>query len=391
MAKTTYVWNELSDNVIEEVEDGVLTASYDHEPGLYGNLLRQTRNGVTSYFHYDGRGDTVALTDDSGDVTDTKEYDAWGNVIVSTGSTVTPHTFLGRKGYHMDTILQYYVRARLYTANLAMWNAVDPDAAANRRATLYGYVKNSPISLTDPSGLRVPPYDDARVQECKAMLWRWVASPFGNNLHGFRCAGCLTRAFLQGSDPSACEYSCEQTLGRVVGRPGPGTEIFYREVPFACGQANRIDYNGKLLRVLFRNDGLFGFSGLYWAFKRAKLRLSGFLESSCGERYQTHDEGCCCQCSLDGAVQGKIEDTIDYCSSLVPPATWASSELPVAECGCILEDWAKNHPDESHGRFQPYRIRFNIKPTTVSDRVLSCPGRVRSLINEPNDWVHVTQ
>ena len=57
MPKTTYIWDELSDNVIEEYEDGVLTVSYDHEPELYGNLLSQNRNGVISYYHYDGRGD----------------------------------------------------------------------------------------------------------------------------------------------------------------------------------------------------------------------------------------------------------------------------------------------------------------------------------------------
>ena len=30
MPKTTYVWDELSDNVIEEYEDGVLSVSYEH-------------------------------------------------------------------------------------------------------------------------------------------------------------------------------------------------------------------------------------------------------------------------------------------------------------------------------------------------------------------------
>ncbi len=100
MPKTTYVWDELSDNVIEEYEDGVLSVSYTHEPGLYGNLLSQNRNGVNSYYHYDGRGDTVALTDESGNVTDTKEYDAWGNVIASTGSTVTPYTMLGARSVY---------------------------------------------------------------------------------------------------------------------------------------------------------------------------------------------------------------------------------------------------------------------------------------------------
>ena len=120
MAKTTYVWDELSDNVIEEYEDGVLSVSYDHEPGLYGNLLSENRNGVTSYYNYDGRGDTVALTDDSGNVTDTKEYDAWGNVIASTGSTVTPYQFVGRQGYQTDKT-GVYVRARIYQPTAGRW------------------------------------------------------------------------------------------------------------------------------------------------------------------------------------------------------------------------------------------------------------------------------
>lgn len=112
MSKTTYVWDELSDNVIDEYEDGALSVSYNHEPGLFGNLLSQHRNGVTSYYHYDGRGDTVALTDDSGDVTDTKEYDAWGNVVASTGSTVTPYQMGGMRGIQrMNANLYYYTRS----------------------------------------------------------------------------------------------------------------------------------------------------------------------------------------------------------------------------------------------------------------------------------------
>ena len=153
MAKTTYVWDELSDNVIEEFEDGVLTASYDHEPGLYGNLLRQTRNGVTSYFHYDGRGDTVALTDDAGNVTDTKEYDAWGNVIASTGSTVTPYQFGGRVGYQVDGgSKNVYSRARQLTSDLGRWLSTDP-VYLTEGFSRYGYCGNRPLNRVDPSGL----------------------------------------------------------------------------------------------------------------------------------------------------------------------------------------------------------------------------------------------
>ena len=98
----------------------MLSAAYTHEPGLYGNLLSQNRNGVTSYYHYDGRGDTVALTDDAGNVTDTKEYDAWGNVIASTGSTVTPYQFGGRQGY--QTAAGFVsVRATVYQPIVGRW------------------------------------------------------------------------------------------------------------------------------------------------------------------------------------------------------------------------------------------------------------------------------
>ena len=151
MPEIEYVWDELSDNVIEEYEDGVLAVSYDHEPGLYGNLLSKNRSGVTSYYHYDGRGDTVALTDDSGNVTDTKEYDAWGNVIASTGSSMTPYQFVGRQGYQTGNT-GVYVRARMYQPTVARWSSVDP-AFMYPNAWAFGYADSDPISIVDSSGL----------------------------------------------------------------------------------------------------------------------------------------------------------------------------------------------------------------------------------------------
>ena len=147
MAKTTYVWDELSDNVSEEYEDGVLSASYTHEPGLYGNLLSQNRNGVTSYYHYDGRGDTVALTDDSGNVTDTKEYDAWANVIASTGITVTPHQFQGRVGVYRDSITQLLTRrSGPYLPSIGRWLTLF--TPAQRRTRFSSYTFSQPPTAT---------------------------------------------------------------------------------------------------------------------------------------------------------------------------------------------------------------------------------------------------
>lgn len=150
MPKTEYIWDELSDNVIEEYEDGVLSVSYTHESALYGNLLSQNRNGITSYHHYDGRGDTVALTDDSGNVTDTREYDAWGNVIASTGSTVTPYQFIGRSGYQTGNT-GVYVRARIYQPTASRWVSFDPLRYIDS-PSFFRYSHNNPIGNTDPSG-----------------------------------------------------------------------------------------------------------------------------------------------------------------------------------------------------------------------------------------------
>ena len=150
MPEIEYMWDELSDNVVAEYEDGLLSVRYTHEPGLYGNLLSQNRNGVTSYYHYDGRGDTVALTDDSGNVTDTKEYDAWGNVIASTGSTLTPFQFSGRIGYQFEVVTaSVYVRARMYQPAIGRWNSLGPLYQAGLQ---YIFAYQSPVTGIDPSG-----------------------------------------------------------------------------------------------------------------------------------------------------------------------------------------------------------------------------------------------
>lgn len=152
MAKTTYVWDELSDNVVQEYEGGVVTAEYTHEPGLYGNLISQNRGGTTHYYHYDGRGDTVALTDDSGNVTDTKDYDAWGNVIASTGSTNTTYHFAGRNGYQADSVTKSHsVRARYYSQSTGRWCSQDP-LGLTSDVSLFRYNRNCPLTLLDPSG-----------------------------------------------------------------------------------------------------------------------------------------------------------------------------------------------------------------------------------------------
>ena len=153
MVKTNYLWDEVSDNVIAEYESGVATAVYTQEPGLYGNLISQRRSGVSQFYHFDARGDTRNLTDASENVTDSKTYDAWGNVVASTGSTSTPFQFVGRKGYQADLATQCaFVRARQYHPLRGRWASLDPLGYIDG-TNPYTYVGNRVIMADDPTGM----------------------------------------------------------------------------------------------------------------------------------------------------------------------------------------------------------------------------------------------
>jgi YD repeat-containing protein len=96
-----------------------IQAVYTNEPQPYGNLISQYRKGPTlwlpSYYHYDALGSTRVLTDDAGDVSDTYVYDAWGNELAFSGSTINPLRWVGQVGYYWDESHgRFYIRARVY-------------------------------------------------------------------------------------------------------------------------------------------------------------------------------------------------------------------------------------------------------------------------------------
>jgi RHS repeat-associated protein len=110
-----------------------------------------------SYYVYDGHGSVRALTDSSGNVTDTYDYDAFGNEIHTTTTlaspTVNEFLFVGEQ-FDSDLHL-YYNRARyLYvqtgrflTADILKEALFDPS-----ELQLYLYSSNDAVDRVDPSG-----------------------------------------------------------------------------------------------------------------------------------------------------------------------------------------------------------------------------------------------
>jgi RHS repeat-associated protein len=93
------------------------------------------------------------LTSSAGAITDTYEYDAFGNKNNSTGST--PDQYLYRGEYFDSDLGLYYLRARYYNPLTGRFMARDPeDGDYTNPTTLhkYLYAAGDPVNLSDPTG-----------------------------------------------------------------------------------------------------------------------------------------------------------------------------------------------------------------------------------------------
>jgi RHS repeat-associated protein len=153
MTIVNYDWDEDEDNIVEEYDDvGTIVAEYTTEAGLFGNLVSQRRIGQDSYYHFDGQGSTLALSNANGDVTDTYAYAAFGEVTTRTGSTISPFQYVGQKGYYRDAETDgYEIRRRPLLAETGRWLCADSlELAAD--INTYRYAYNTPSMYFDPTG-----------------------------------------------------------------------------------------------------------------------------------------------------------------------------------------------------------------------------------------------
>jgi RHS repeat-associated protein len=124
--------------------------------GLQGPIsMSQLINGqwVTSFFIYDGEGNIRMLTDANGNVTDTYDYDAYGNVINRTGNTPNNRLYHGEE---WDPDLgMYYLRSRYYQPETGRFFTMDSyEGDNNDPASIhkYLYANANPINNFDPTG-----------------------------------------------------------------------------------------------------------------------------------------------------------------------------------------------------------------------------------------------
>ncbi|MED3092213.1 RHS repeat-associated core domain-containing protein, partial [Bacillus thuringiensis] len=121
-----------------------------------GARLAMKSKGQTLYYHYNPRGDVIAMTDQNREVVATYEYDSWGNVLKSDTKGIATENPFGYAGYMYDKeIGMYYLIARYYNPDHAVFLSVDPDPGdEDDPVTMngYTYVDNNPVMLIDPDG-----------------------------------------------------------------------------------------------------------------------------------------------------------------------------------------------------------------------------------------------
>ena len=140
--------------VVEELVNGnvVRTYTYGHD------LLNQDQrisgtNWQATWFGYDGHGSVRQLTDGVGNVTDRYDYDAFGVLLHSQGTTFNRYRYCGEQ--YDDALGLYYLRARFMNAsNGRFWSmdSYEGNGADPQSLHKYLYANADPVNGWDPSG-----------------------------------------------------------------------------------------------------------------------------------------------------------------------------------------------------------------------------------------------
>jgi RHS repeat-associated protein len=99
--------------VVEEVAGSAVQREYTYGLQRISQDQVISSTWMLSFYGYDGGGSVRQLTNASGTVTDSYNYDAFGNLLNPAGAT-TPNNYRYRGEQYDPTLGLYYLRARFY-------------------------------------------------------------------------------------------------------------------------------------------------------------------------------------------------------------------------------------------------------------------------------------
>ena len=142
-------------NVVAE-SDGSNSLQRFYIYGAGGLLASIDTSNAVSTYHFSHRGDTLALTNASGSVTESYGYSPYGVTAASNPTSWNPFRFTGQYGVMDEGNGLNFMRARYYAASVGRFLSLDQmagDAVNSQSLNRFGYVSGNPLSYADPSGM----------------------------------------------------------------------------------------------------------------------------------------------------------------------------------------------------------------------------------------------
>ncbi|MCH7903841.1 MAG: hypothetical protein IH944_04650 [Armatimonadetes bacterium] len=145
------------------------------------------RENEVSTFQHSGLKNASAQSSASGAVTASRVYDAYGNLVSSTGTWQGPFGYGGAFGYQEEANGLKLLGHRYYDPDTGRFLTPDPIGSGRN---WYAYIDNSPVSGFDASGLvRIDIAAGAAATAEEASLWRAVYTLIPNWLRWLAGAG----------------------------------------------------------------------------------------------------------------------------------------------------------------------------------------------------------
>jgi len=113
-----------------------------------GRLARSTASG-TVFYGFDGRGNVTTLTDATGSVVGSYTYDAWGNLLASSGAKAGENLYRFSGKEQLAGMSAYGFR--FYSSGLGRWINRDPIRESGG-TNVYAFVGSNPVNKRDAHG-----------------------------------------------------------------------------------------------------------------------------------------------------------------------------------------------------------------------------------------------
>ncbi len=133
--------------VVEELQSSNVVRTYSYGLERISETQSINSTAMTSFYGYDGHGSVRQLFSSTEAITDTYDYDAFGNLIASTGTTPNNYLFAGER---FDPALGLYCnRARYLNTNTGRFWTSDPFEGAGPSETILHKYLYGPFNLQE--------------------------------------------------------------------------------------------------------------------------------------------------------------------------------------------------------------------------------------------------